>query len=47
MPPSSGQINETCTEETRECIEEANHGRSLAELMKIGDRSESLHAEFT
>jgi hypothetical protein len=47
MPPSSGQINETSTEETRECREYVNHGRSLIGPMKIRGRSESLNAECT
>jgi hypothetical protein len=47
MPPSSGQINETSTEETREYREEANHGRFLTGPTKIRGRSESLNAKCT
>jgi len=47
MTPSSGQVNETSTEETRECREEVNHGSTLIRPMKIRGRSESLNAECT
>ena len=47
MHTSSGQINETSTEETRESREDVNHERSLAGPMKIGGSCERLHAECT